>query len=123
MTDSSNGFIPQIENMDLSKLKDKTFAVSISTGNRDDRLCLITYLRGPFDFVEMVQFVSDLWSELQHAKVYVLKKDIKSKLEWLDAKTIDYIIERHADIIMEEVLFSSDKPYTCEAGLIESEET
>lgn len=121
MTDSSHGFVPQIEHMDLSRLTDKTFAVSVSSGDRDKQHCVISALRGPFDFMEMVEYVADLWAkEMHHSKVYILNKEFKTKIEWLDAKTVDYIIERSTDIIMGETLLSEKEPYTCVAG-VESE--
>jgi hypothetical protein len=122
---SADGFLPSIENMNLSKIKSKTFAVAISTGERDRVSYLPSTMRGPFDYQEMVEYVADLWrARMDVAKVIILSKSIKDKIEWLDAKTVDYIIEKSGDILMDEIFFSEDTAaYTCEAGIVvESEE-
>jgi hypothetical protein len=108
--------------MDLSKLKSKTFAVAISTGDRDKNGLLVSTLRGAFDFNEMVEYVYDLWSKrMDHAKVVVLSKKLEDKLEHLDAKTIDYIIAKAPDILLEDLLLV-DREYTCEAGVVTEDE-
>jgi len=119
MTNSSSSFIPQIENMDLSKLKDKTFTVAVSTGDRDKRDGLISTIRGPFNFHEMVEYVAELWANhMHHSKVYLMNPQFEKPIEWLDAKTIDYIIERSVDIIMEDVFLNENNETTCEAGVM-----
>jgi aspartokinase-like uncharacterized kinase len=119
---TADDFNPHTEVMDISKLKDKTFIVGISSGDRDKVGIVSTTIRGPYNFLEMLDAVSHMWnSRMDHAKVIVLNKEVKTKTEWLDAKTVDYIIEKAADIALEEVLLSDDKEYTCEAGLVSSD--
>jgi hypothetical protein len=107
-----------MEHMDLSKLKNCVFTAAISTGDRDKSGLLVSTLRGPFDFHEMVEYVYDLWNKrMDNAKVVILNKKLEDKIEWLDAKTIDYIIAKAPDILLEEVLLM-DKEFTCEAGVV-----
>lgn len=121
MTNSSEGFIPEIETMDLSKIRDKQFVVGISTGNRDAFGMLISTLRGPYDFIEMIDVVRDMWfTQMNNAKVIILNKDFTQKLEWLDAKTIDYLISKGDQVIVEEFLLSPN--YTCEVGIVRDQE-
>jgi hypothetical protein len=122
MSSSTDNFIPEMETMDLSSLKNKTFAVAISSGPRDDKGFLPSTLRGSFNYLEMIDYVFNLWStKADNAKVLVLNKSLSTKLEWLDAKTIDYIIEKAPLIIMEDMLLLESK-FTCTAGLVEDSE-
>jgi hypothetical protein len=116
----TNGvFVPEIENMDLSKLKDKTFIAGVSSGDRNKPGIVSVSIKGPFTFLEMIDYVNELWSSrMDHAKVFILNKDINKRNEWLDSNTIDYLIEKHADIAIEEILLKSPEPFTCEAGII-----
>lgn len=119
---TADDFIPQLETMDLSKLKDKTFAIGISTGDRDKNGLLVSTLRGAFNFSEMIEFVYDLWNKrMDHAKVVVLSKQMSDKLEWLDAKTVDYIIAKAPDILLEDILLT-EQGFTCEAGIVVEKE-
>lgn len=116
-------FIPQIEVMDLKELFDKTFIVAVSTGPRDDGRLLAKTIHGPYDFDEMVGEVGRMWSEEQNnAKVYILEKDSKKRSMWLDSDTIDYIQTHFADIVVERILVSQDKTYTCVAGIRSDDE-
>lgn len=121
MTDprSNQDFIPDIETMDLKKLKDKSFLVAISTGNRDEHMYLPGSIRGPFSFYEMCEYSGKLWKDKQmHAKILVASKKLDEKLDFLDAKTADYVEARYNDIIMDGLLLDdADKQYTCEAGV------
>lgn len=120
---SSDGFVPQIESMDLRSLYDHLFIVAISAGARDDGRLLAKTIHGPYSFDEMVGEVGRMWSDSQdNAKVYILEKDYKIKPKWLDAKTIDYIQAKYVDIIMERMIGSEDKPYTVAAGVVEDRE-
>jgi hypothetical protein len=120
---SSDGFVPQIESMDLRSLYDQIFIVAISTGARDDGRLLAKTIHGPYSFDEMVGEVGRMWNDSQdNAKVYVLEKDHKKKSKWLDAKTIDYIQAKYVDIIMERLIGSEDRSYTVEAGVVEDRE-
>ena len=115
---TADDFIPQLEHMDLGKLKDQTFAVAISTGDRDKSGLLVSTLRGSFNFSEMVEYVYDLWNKrMDHAKVVVLSKKLEDKLQHLDAKTVDYIIAKAPDILLEGILLT-DEEFTCEAGVV-----
>jgi hypothetical protein len=117
---SSDGFVPQIESMDLRSLYDQAFIVAVSTGARDDGRLLAKTIHGPYSFDEMIGEVGRMWSDSQdNAKVYILDKDYKKKPKWLDAKTIDYIQAKYVDIIMERMIGSEDQPYTVAAGVIE----
>lgn len=120
---SSDGFVPQIESMDLRSLYDQVFIVAISTGARDDGRLLAKTIHGPYSFDEMVGEVGRMWNDSQdNAKVYILEKDHSKKPKWLDAKTIDYIQTKYVDIIMERMIGSEDKSYTVAAGVVEDRE-
>ena len=119
---TADSFIPELESMDLTSLHGKTFCVAISTGDRDGMNLLPSTIRGPFEFCGMVEYVYDLWnSRLDHAKVMVLSKALSDKAQILDAKTIDYIISKAPDILLEEMLLKSPEPYTCAAGIVTEE--
>jgi hypothetical protein len=113
-------FIGEIEEMDLSALKDKTFMVAVSTGKRESAIFLSQTIRGPFTFVEMVQEVSNILTEQQlHAHVIIPQKDRDEPNEFLDECTIDFIEARAEDLITAawlDGLMSTD--YTCKAGII-----
>lgn len=117
---SSDGFVPQVESMDLRGLYEHTYIVAVSTGARDDGRLLAKTIHGPYSFDEMVGEVGRMWAESQdNAKVYILEKDSKKKPKWLDAKTIDYIQVHYVDIVMERMIGSNDKTYTVSAGIVE----
>jgi hypothetical protein len=117
---TAEGFVPQIETMDLRDLYDHVYIVAVSTGARDDGRLLAKTIHGPYSFDEMVGEVGRMWTESQdNAKVYILEKDHKKKPKWLDAKTIDYIQAKYVDIIMERMIGSADQDFTCAAGLVE----
>jgi hypothetical protein len=118
---TSDGFVPHIEEMDLSKLYDRVFIVAVSTGPRDDGRMLTSTMHGPYDFDEMVGEVGRMWaSDQNNAKVYSIEKDHSKRSKWLDAKTIDYIQEKYADILLFRIIGSdSDKKYTTEAGIVQ----
>jgi hypothetical protein len=119
---SSDGFVPQIESMDLRSLYDQVFIVAVSTGARDDGRLLAKTIHGPYSFDEMIGEVGRMWNDSQdNAKVYILEKDYKKKPKWLDAKTIDYVQAKYVDIIMERMIGSEDKPYTIAAGVVEDQ--
>jgi hypothetical protein len=120
-----DNFLAEAEVMDLSKLRDKVFAVAVSTGAPDGVKFLCSTLHGPYNFTEMLQEVGDTWQQHQHhCKVIVLDKDVKNKVQFLDANTVDYIELNYADIIVEEMLggaFSEPKDFTCQAGIVSEE--
>jgi hypothetical protein len=113
-------FIGEIEEMDLSELKDKTFMVGISTGKRESAIFISHSIRGPYNFVEMVQQVMNIMTEEQlHAHVLIPQKERDEPNEFLDECTIDFIEARGEDLITAawlDGLMSTD--YTCKAGLI-----
>lgn len=117
-------FIGELETMNLDELKDKTFIVSVSTGDRDKAKFICSTLHGPYDFYEMIDEVGNMWTEHQHhAKAYVLEKDKTKPCKWLDKNTIDYIEAHFQEIISEGVLFDDyfdEKEYTCKAGIVEA---
>lgn len=111
-----SNIVPQIEEMDFSHLRDKSFIIGVSADNRDGPNVISRTIRGPFDFFEMLDSVHKLWVEkMYHAKVMILNKDFDSGLEWLDANTIDYIIDRYTDILLHETILVGDREHTCSA--------
>jgi hypothetical protein len=120
---TAEGFVPQIENMDLRDLYNHLYIVAVSTGARDDGRLLAKTIHGPYNFEEMVGEVGRMWSDSQdNAKVYILEKDYKKKPKWLDAKTIDYMQAKYVDIIMERMIGSSEQDFTCTAGVVEDDQ-
>jgi len=118
-------FIAEIETMDLSELKDKTYLVSVNREDRNKGLFLCTTVRGPYTFEEMCEEVGHMWETQQHhAKVVICEKDRKKPIKTLDENTVDYIEAHYADIITESMLegvFDSQKEYTCRAGIKEQD--
>lgn len=121
VTEEAREFLAEVETMDLSPIKDKTFMVGVSTGNPGKVKFLCQTVHGPFNFSEMCQEVGDMWVTHQHhAKVIILNKDMKEIVKCLDENTVDYIECHYNDIIMEEALSSfEEKEYTCVAGTVE----
>jgi len=116
---TNNVFIPQAETMDLRDLHDKIFIAAVSTGPRSDGMMMAKTVHGPFNFEEMVGEVGRMWAEDQNnAKVYILEKNFKVKSKWLDENTIDYIQCHYADIVLDRLLSSDDKVYTCKAKIV-----
>ena len=122
---SGEDFIGEIEVMDLSKLKDLTFVVSVSKGDRNKCQVLASTIHGPYDFYEMCEEVGSMWKNHQHhAKATVLGKDSNKTPKFLDLNTIDYIEAHYFDIITEAMLdgtFDKDKEFTCQAGIVEAD--
>lgn len=121
---AGNDFIAEAETMDLTALRDKTFLVAVSTGDRNKAKFLSTTARGPYSFVEMCEEVGVMWQEHQHhAKVVMLEKDRTKPQKFLDENTTDYIECHYTDIVTEAMLESilEDKDYTCSAGVVEDD--
>ena len=120
-----DNFLAEAEVMDLSKIKNETFAVAVSTGAPDSVKYLCTTLHGPYGFVEMLQEVGDMWVNHQHhAKVILMSKKQNEKIKFLDTNTVDYIECHYSDLIVEEMLGGAfDKEFTCQAGLTVEEES
>ncbi len=122
---SGDDFIGEIEVMDLSKLKELTFIVSVSKGDRNKCQVLASTIHGPYNFFEMCEEVGSMWKEHQHhAKATVLGKNSKKTPKFLDQNTIDYIEAHYFDIITEGMLngeFDEQKEYTCQAGIVEAD--
>ncbi len=120
---SEEEFIAEVETMDLSELKDKTFLVAVSTGERNKGRFLSTTARGPYSFPEMIEEVAVMWREHQHhAKAIILEKDRTKPIKSLDENTMDYIECHYVDLITEAMLegsFDEDKEFTCRAGIVE----
>lgn len=121
---SDDLFIAEFANMDLDPLKDHTYFVSVSSGDRNKCKFLCTTIRGPYNFLEMVQEVGFMYEEHQHhAKATIAEKDRLKAVRYLDMKTIDYIEAHYQTIIMdsflEEVLAKPATPFTHVAGIIE----
>jgi hypothetical protein len=122
-----DNFLAEAEVMDLSALADKQFVVAVATGNPDGIKFLCSTIHGPYDFTEMVQEVGDMWNVHQHhAKVIFMDKDVQNPVKMLDGNTIDYIECHAVDIITEAMLggaFDEDKDFTCQAGIVNEEES
>lgn len=118
---TAEGFVPQIEDMDLSRLYECVFVVAVSTGPRDEGNLLAKTMRGPYAFDEMVGEVGRMWCDDQNnSKVYIMEKDPSKRSKWLDAKTVDYIQDKYMDIIMARIIGQGAlKTYTCDAGIVE----
>jgi len=114
-------FLAEIEVMDLTPIKDKTYMVAVGTGDPNKVKFLCSTVHGPYNFTEMCQEVGEMWTQHQHhAKVILLEKDSKARVLLLDGNTIDYIECHYIDIIMEETLAGfEEKEFTCAAGTIE----
>jgi hypothetical protein len=121
---SDDNFIAEFAVMDLAPLKGNTYLVSVSTGDRNKGKFLTSTIRGPYDFLEMVQEVGFMYEQHQHhAKATIAEKDRMKPVRYLDQKTIDYI-EAHyqniiADSVLEEIL-GGNPNYTHAAGIIET---
>lgn len=120
-------FLAENECMDLSPLKELTFLVAVSTGDRNKGKFLSSTVHGPYTFVEMCQEVGFMYQEHQHhAKVVILDKDRDAKVRTLDENTVDYIECKYLDIITESLLdgvFEDQKQYTCRANILENEKS
>jgi hypothetical protein len=115
-------FIGELEEMDLSEIKDKTFLVAISTGDRAKPKFIPESVCGPFDFLEMVETVANIHMQEQlHAKAMIPSKTFGKPPQVLDACTIDYIEAKHVEILMEAMLSGEleNKKATCKAGFID----
>lgn len=117
------GFLAEIETMDLSKIKDKQFMVAVAKGNPEGVKFIGSTMHGPYNFTEMLQEVGEMWNTHQHhAKVIVCEKNANKKVPMLDQNTIDYIELKYNDLITEEMLGGAfDGDYTCQAGLLTEE--
>src|SRR5580765_1769721 len=121
VSEEEKEFLAEVEVMDLSPIKDKTFMVAVGTGGPDTIKFLCSTPHGPYNFTEMCQEVGDMWIQHQHhAKAIILEKDPKAKVYQLDGNTIDYIECHFQDIIMEEFLAGVEEPkeFTCTAGTV-----
>lgn len=118
-------FLAEVETMDLSKIKNHKFLVAVSTGPRDGVKLLASTIHGPYDYSEMLQEVGTMWNDHQHhARVLILDKEAKNKVQSLDENTTDYIECHYNDLIMDEMIANFDKDFTCQAGIfVETEST
>lgn len=111
--------------MDFSYLRGHQYIVAVNTGPRDKPKLLASTMRGPFDFVEMVEAVGSMYErEQHHAKVYVLERAFDKGIFFLDEGTMDYIEAYWQDIIFEEELesvISEDDEDVISAGAIDIE--
>jgi len=122
---TTDEFIADVETMDLSELKNETFLVAVSTGDRSKHKFLTSTVRGPYSFVEMCDEVGNMWYDFQHhAKVVICQKDREKTVKNLDENTVDYIEAFYKDIVVERMLegLFDDKTYTCKAGIIQSDD-
>ena len=116
-------FLGEMEEMDLSDLRDKVFGVAIGNGKRNTTSFMCHTLRAPLGFYEMVEMVGNIYEDQQlHAKAFMLNSDIRKSNVYLDECTIDYIEARYMDIITDGMLdgtLSAQKEFTCKAGFFE----
>jgi hypothetical protein len=115
-----DNFLAEVEVMDLSKIKDHKFAVAVGTGDPEGCKFLCSTIHGPYDYMDMLQEVGDMWVNHQHhAKVIILDKNQNERVKMLDGNTVDYIECHYTDIITEEMLNGAfNKEFTCQAGII-----
>lgn len=123
-TADPNTFIGEFHEMDLSELKDKTFMVAISTGDRNNPKFISESICGPLSFLEMVEAVAHIHDEyLLHAKAIITSKKFGEKPKVLDPMTIDYIEAKSSDIIIEAMLSGElEKQFVAKAGFIPEDE-
>lgn len=123
-TANPDTFIGEFHEMDLSELKDKTFMVALSTGDRAKPKFIPESLCGPLSFIEMVEIVANVHIDLQlHAKAMITSKKFGEKPQVLDPMTIDYIESKYSEIMMEALLTGElEKNYIAKAGFVSYEE-
>ena len=118
-------FVGELESMDLSELKGKTFLVAVNQGDRSGVKFVCSTIRGPYSYEEMCETIGYMWMEHQHhGKAIILQKDASVAPQYLDENTIDYIEAHFQDIITESMLegiFDDTKEYTCRAGIVEGD--
>jgi hypothetical protein len=119
-------FLGEIEEMDLSELHGQMFGVAVGIGKRDNTKFVCGSLRAPLDFYEMVEYVALCYqNNQQHAKAFILNKQLDKKTQYLDECTIDYIEARSMDIIADGLLsgaLTEQKEFTCKAGFFQEPE-
>lgn len=122
---SGDDFIGELESMDLSPIKKESFLVAVSAGERGGVKFVCSTIRGPYTFEEMCETVGVMWREHQHhGKAIILQKDISAPPKFLDENTTDYIEAHFEDIITESMLggvFDEEKEFTCQAGVVEGD--
>ena len=121
---SGDDFIGELEKMDLSELRTKTFLVAVSNGDRNKGKFVSTTVRGPYNFVEMCEEVGSMWvNDQHHAKVIIPERDRNKPIKSLDENTVDYIEANYLDIITESMFedMLNDDPFTCRAGIVEDD--
>ena len=122
-SDSDDSFIAEFAVMDLGPLRDHTYFVSVSSGDRNKCKFLSSTIRGPYSFVEMVQEVGFMWEEHQHhAKATIAEKDRMKPVKYLDMKTIDYLEAHYRNIIADsflEEIIGQGQNFTHVAGILE----
>ena len=122
-TGDAETFIGEHEEMFLGDLADKVFLIAVNAGERDHHNFLCSTLRGPFDFLGMVESVANIWSDYNiHAHVLIAHQDFKKPSQILDECTIDYIEANWDQILMDATVtgdIDEEKEYTCRAGILE----
>lgn len=113
-------FIGEFHEMDLSEIKDKTFMVALSTGDRSKPKFIPESICGPLTFLEMIEVVANVHIEQQlHAKAMITSKKFGEKPQVLDPMTIDYIESKYSEILMEALLTGElEKQYVAKAGFL-----
>jgi hypothetical protein len=113
-------FVGEFHEMDLSEIKEQTFLVALSTGDRTKPRFVPESVCGPLNFFEMVEVVANIHMDLQlHAKAIIPSKKFGERPKVLDVSTIDYIEAKYAEILMEALLMGElEKNYSCKAGFV-----
>ncbi len=125
---SDDTFIAEFANMDLEPLREKTYMVSVNTGDRNKGKFLTSCVHGPYDFLEMVEEVGYMWEQHQHhAKVIIADKNRNNAVAFLDQKTTDYIEAHYLNIVAEGILEdaiagTTKEPFTHTATILSSQE-
>ena len=120
--DKSKDFVGEWEKMNLDEIRDRTFLVAISKGDREKGQFMSSTVRGPYDYFEMIEEVGYMYSnEQHHAKVIFVNKDRETPNKFLDENTTDYIEAHWQDLAAEILLEDDDADYTCRAGINEND--
>ena len=120
-TGNKDDFVGEFEEMNLEELKDKQFLLAVGTGDPTKSQVLGSTISGPFNFIDMVNHVGELFAQNTYtAKVFLAKNNPLSGSTMLDPCVIDFIQAKYEDILFDAVLDGTiDKEYTCKAGFVE----
>ena len=118
-------FIGEHQEVDLTKLKDKTFMVAQASGDPKGPKYVCSTIRGPYNFYGMAEEVGMMWQEDQvHAKALIISENRADTISWVDECSIDYIEANFGNIIVEEMLMGDlpEVEYTHQARIINEDD-